>query len=146
MNKPLKFFKSVKPETIALRPKSLKFPSISLTIPEGIGRIVLNPVFLTAFLCGFLVMAIGIVGNEVKSNLTQLQIVKQDRLAVETQLLYWKNVAEQYADYRDALYQLAILEYRLGETQVASDYLKQTLAIDPGFKEAKQLLEMVVKN
>ena len=141
---PKRFFKKMqpKPETITLKPKQLQLPNISLTIPAGIIRnYLLNPVFLIAFACGFLFMAIGIVGLDIHSNLAKLQVAKRERFAVEAQVLHWKEVLGRFNGYRDGLYQLAVLEYRLGHRQEAYDYLEKTLAIDPGFKDAKYLME-----
>ena len=88
-------------------------------------------------------MTIGIVSFDIHTNLVKLRVAQRERLVVETQVSHWQGVVNRYKNYRDGYYQLAVLEYRLGNNQAAYDYSQKTLEMDPGFKEAKQLLEEI---
>lgn len=143
---PKRFFKRLqpKPEVTLIKPKRLQFPSISLTIPEGIlQHTLLSPVFQTAFVSGFLLMAVSIVGLDVRSNLAKLESQRHKRSAIEAQITEWKGIVSYYKDYRDGYYQLAVLEYRLGNYEKTYEYLKKVLAIDPHLPGAKQLMEKI---
>jgi hypothetical protein len=94
-------------------------------------------------MCSFLAVAIGIVGYDVRSNILNLQIEKHKRLVIEMQIASWKGIVEQYKGYRDGFYQLAVLEYRIGNNQAAQEYLEETLVTDPSYKAAKQLLDRI---
>jgi hypothetical protein len=141
---PKKFFKSVKPQAVILATKSYKFPNISRIIPENVfSRIFGNTVFLTAFCCGFVLMAIAIVGFNLNINLVKLNAVKQERSKIATQINYWKSFTDKYKGYRDGYYQLAVLEYQIGENRLALDYLGKTLEIDPNFNQADELIKRI---
>lgn len=145
MKKPKKFIKSVKPQVAALPKKAYKFPSISLNIPEGwLRKAVVNPAFLTAFTAGFLIMAKVIVGYDIYINLGKISAIKYERSVIEAQKNEWKGIVNSYKDYRDGYYQLAVLEYRLGNLNGALDYLQKTLEIDSGFKEAEELRTKII--
>lgn len=146
---PRKFYKKPQlqpqPETIVLKPRRMQFPSISLTIPEKVlSKTILSPVFLTAFTFGFILMGIGIVGNNLRLNLNRLQSVRYERQKIQQQIITWKWITEKYPGYRDGLYQLAVLEYRVGNKQAALNYLQQSLTVDPNFKNAKQLINKIM--
>ncbi len=142
MNKSKRFFKSIKPQAATLAPKVFKFPSISLTIPEKmLGLSFLSPVFIIAFIVSFLIMAIGIVGNDLRNNFTKLSEVNKERAVTQAQIIEWKGALNSYKNYKDGYYMLSVLEYKLGNYQESFEYIKKALVIDPNYKEAKILLE-----
>lgn len=144
MNTPKKFFRSVKPQTIALRQGSLKFPSISQIFPEMHWSSALTkPLFLTAFLCGFLCMVVGIVAIDINANLGKLQEVKKERLVLAAQAISLNGIIEKYSGYRDGYYQLGAIEYRLGNPEKAYRHLQKAISIDSEFVDAKNLLEKI---
>jgi hypothetical protein len=52
---------------------------------------------------------------------------------------------KEYKGYRDGYYQLAAVEYQLGNTQIAKSYIVKALHIDPTFPQGKILLNEVEK-
>ena len=104
-----------------------------------------NPLFLTAFLCGFLCMIIGIIASDVNTNLEKLQEVKKERSMLAAQAISWKEIIEKYSGYRDGYYQLAVIEYRLGNPEKAYQHLQKAISIDSGFVDAKNLLEKITE-
>jgi tetratricopeptide (TPR) repeat protein len=141
---PKKFYKSIKSKILIPVVKRKFFPRISLIIPEKVfARTLGSAVFLTAFCCGFIFMAIGIVGFNLKMNLINLNTVKKERAEITTDINYWKGFVDKHQGYRDGYYQLAILEYRLGNQKQALDYLGKTLEIDPNFSGADLLMEKI---
>lgn len=145
---PKRFYNKEQPgsDVIVLKPvKRVQLPSISLIIPEDLLKhTLLSPVFLTAFTCGFLFMAIGIVGYDARNNASLLSTAKKERSSVELQIRYWKGILNQYKGYRDGYYQLALLEYRIGNLSEAFEYNNKALDVDPSFKEARLLAEKIV--
>lgn len=145
-NLPKRFFKKSKPgsEVTILKPKQSQFPRISLVFPEKVsGSIFISPVFITAFTLGFLIMAIGIVGNDLKNNVIKLNGVNRERLVVEAQVSEWQRIMNSYKNYKDGYYMLSLLEYKLGNYQQSFDHIQKALAIDPNYKDAKILLERI---
>lgn len=141
MNTSKIFIKSVKAWKIKWKQKSLKFPNISQIIPEVLRLPAdFNSSFFIAFACGFLLMANIIMGNDLRSNLDKLNLINQERKIIEAQIVEWKGILSTYKNYKDGYYMLAILEYRLGDSQRAYDYTNEALEIDPNYKEAKELL------
>lgn len=104
-----------------------------------------TPLFLTAFLCGFLCMIIGIIASDVNTNLEKLQEVKKERSVLAAQAISWKEITEKYSGYRDGYYQLAVIEYRLGNPEKAYQHLQKAISIDSGFVDAKNLLEKITE-
>lgn len=86
-------------------------------------------------------MAIGIVTNDIRQNIFVLSEKQQEKHILVSQIAYWKNIVGLHNGYRDAWYQLAMLEYRMGSGQAAYDHAKEALRIDPEFADAKQLME-----
>ena len=144
MNKPKKFFKSVKPEAVVLPSKLIKFPSISLAIPDiSFSGVLVNPLFITTFACVFLFMAIGIVVSDMRVNIVKLEQVRSERIVLEKKVTEWSEIVETYNKYRDGYYQLAILEHSLGNSQKAYEHLQKAMSIDPNFSKALELMEKI---
>lgn len=140
MNKPKKFIR-LQSKVLADGVRSFKFPNISLiipaiTLPSRIG----SAWFLTAFATGFLFMAIFIVFSDVHRNQKILTEARSERTILEAQLAKWNRLMEDYKDYRDGYYQLALMELQLGHTEKSSEYIAKAIDIDPDFQEVKDLL------
>ena len=56
----------------------------------------------------------------------------------------WEKIIEDKPQYRDAYLQLAILNYKINETQKAQDNLNKALEIDPNFELTKKLEEIIL--
>ncbi len=60
------------------------------------------------------------------------------RLALE--LTFWQSVVATKPDYRDGFLMVAVLAYRLGNTEEAFRTLKEALRIDPNYLPTRELL------
>ena len=75
----------------------------------------------------------------------------QDKLKLESErnkiiqeIEYWQDVVNKYKDYRDAYFQLAILEYRLKDFNKSKFYLDRALELDPNFEKGR-VMETILK-
>src|SRR5206468_2062868 len=110
------------------------FPSISRIIPD------IFMVFLVAVL-----IATAFMGFLVYKNLSMQKEAAVEHQKLVSELVFWQNVTAKHADYRDAYFMLAILEYRLGNKQKALDYIEKSLAIDPNFTQGREF-EKILSN
>lgn len=148
MNKilPKRFYKKVAP-AIAVPVKTLQFPNISLSFPEitvltGNTTLVWK-IVLFNFTCGFLLTGIVLVGNEIRANKTRLVEARAAEQTAAAELAYWKGVVKTHAGYRDAFYQVARLEYQLGNRQAALSAVSEALVLDPLSEKVQRLAEEI---
>jgi hypothetical protein len=158
---PKKFYKKAAKEVVVVtlpvrERKKMEFPSIPLTIPEGLTRFpsidlkslsittfLTHKVFLFNFTIGFLIMAIGLVGYDLRNNMRKVDALRIEKQTIEKQIVHWQGIVAKYKDFRDGYYQLAVLVYRLGDKQMASQYADKALVIDPEFTLAQRFKENI---
>lgn len=144
--RPKQFYRKTEPEVIVIRPQKAQFPSISLHIPElSLIDVITSPVFLSAFLGGFLLMAIGIVGYDVRNNIFRLKQLNAERISKRQEIQLWQQFTASHPGYRDGYFKMAILEYQLGNTNSAREYISKVLSIDSEFLAAKELANRLEK-
>ncbi len=137
MKKLPKKFLGTKSGKKEVKPQPQKSPKISRSITE-----ILNTnwgVVLVSFVCGILLMAIGMTSIQMVDKLDELKRLQQAREDLIKQEQYWQQVVTKYPDYRDGHFTLALLAYQLGEKSVARKELAAVLAIDPDFTQAQGL-------
>lgn len=110
-----------------------KFPKIYLKIPDKAKYV------FAGGLCLVLFLTIITAGLSLYGRLQQKQDLDSKRSKILSQIQVWQEIVGKYKDYRDGYLTLAILEYRLGDSDKARLYLKQTLSIDPNFGKARDL-------
>lgn len=71
-----------------------------------------------------------VLGEQV-SPFTLYQLLTQESQSLEKDLNYWKKVAMEKPNYRDAYLQTSTLAYKLGKTNEAQEFLEKALIIDP---------------
>ncbi|MBI2031588.1 MAG: tetratricopeptide repeat protein [Candidatus Levybacteria bacterium] len=91
--------------------------------------------FLTALFIGGIVY----VSLDLYRNLRNKTELERERESIVNQIKNWQSITEEYKGYRDAYFQLAILEYRLKNFDKSREYLQKTLSLDPNFKEGREL-------
>jgi tetratricopeptide (TPR) repeat protein len=116
-----------------------QFPSISRFIPEKIQGIWYPKLFLVSFVSGLLVLGIVLQAHTLVSNVNQLRQQEQQRIQINREIEYWKGIVGKYQGYGDAYLKLASLEYKLGNTIEAKQYIDKAYAVDPNSKEGKVL-------
>jgi len=129
------FFKRVKKKSTVRKKKNrkqLKFPNIFRFITER--------KYFIAFLVLFVIsLAIIIVGVNLYKNISEKEEVDKERRGIIKEVEFWKEVVSEYKDYRDAYFQLALLEYRLGDYKASGFYLQKTFELDPNFEKGREL-------
>lgn len=117
------------------------FPSISRSIPESFsGRVVRSGNwFLFGVVLGILIVAIALISWNIQSNMQEKKQLEQNRAKIQGEVNYWREMVNKYPGNRDAYFQLALLEYQLGDTQASSTYVTKVKLLDPNFQEAYKL-------
>ncbi|MBL7159489.1 hypothetical protein ISS85_03365 [Candidatus Microgenomates bacterium] len=72
-----------------------------------------------------------------------LKKAKESPHQIDHEISFWKEIIKEKPDYRDAHFQLTILNYQLGKIQKAQTYLQKTLDLDPNFAPAKELEKLL---
>ena len=86
----------------------------------------------------FIVCTIFIVVT-IQGKVRALQVLEAKRNAIQAKIGYWKKVVVKDPGYRDAYFQLALLEYQLGDFQASQNYVDTVESIDPTFEKAYTL-------
>ena len=112
-----------------------KFPSNSRFIPEKM----LNDhvIFFAGILC--ILIAILVVSFDLYINYKEQRRLSDENIKILNDLVFWQNVAEERPDYRDAYFNLALLNYQLKDFDKASENLKKALSFDPNFEQGREL-------
>lgn len=87
----------------------------------------------------FVLTGIVLQGVRLHDTLSQVELAKQERVKLTKQLAYWQDIVRQYSDYRDGYFEIATLQYQLGEVNQAKKSLEKVLALDPNFEKARVL-------
>lgn len=62
---------------------------------------------------------------------------------IEEHYAYWKTIATQKPEYRDALIQLGVLAWQLGKKNEATAFLQQAYNLDPNFLPTSKVLSVI---
>jgi len=65
--------------------------------------------------------------------------ISTQRENLQSQINFWRSIADKYDGYKDAYFRIALLEYQLGDFQKAKDANLKALVLDPNFDDAKKL-------
>ena len=133
--------------------KQLQFPNISRIITENkhyknilsskrvfyllSGFIFFVTIVLTAVIIVFSIKLYEKVGSFVE--------LANNRRELVSKVNFWNSISEKYEGYKDAYFQIAILEYKLGDYKKAKQANLKALLLDPNFDEAKKL-EVLLEN
>lgn len=115
----------------------LQFPRILRTFTEKY--------FFAILVLLVLAVAIVFLGLNLYKSINQKQEIDKERLKITKEVEFWKAVVAKYKDYRDAYFQLALLEYRLGNFKGSKFYLQKTLELDPNFEKGRELEAVITK-
>jgi len=107
----------------------------------------------TLFLSGILIVAVVLVlslgiiifGINFVKNYKAFQELSAKRQNLKSQVNFWQSVSEKYPGFKDAYFQAAVLEYRLGDLEKAQNYNQKSLRLDPNFVDAIKLEEILNK-
>ena len=123
--------------------KTPQFPSISRFIPENtrnLSAIILYPkLFIVSFISCLIILGIIFQAHMLMSNLNKMKQLSMQKAQINAELVYWKKVSQKYSGYRDVYLKIAALEYKLGYTTEAKQYIEKAFSIDPNTKDGKVL-------
>ncbi|MCL4386782.1 tetratricopeptide repeat protein [Patescibacteria group bacterium] len=117
--------------------KYLKFPSIYRFITEKPWFTIFASI---AVLLGIIFLSLNLYKNiQIKNN------VEAERQKLTSDVQFWESIVHKYKGYRDAYFKLAVLEYQLKDFDKSKEYLNQAIKLDPNFKDANELKELLRK-
>jgi hypothetical protein len=142
-------FKNIKKKTY----KKAKSPSNSRTNPEHSKFLFpkIDPVKLMKLYRSILkvsvvvvfVVTAAIVVLDLQDNLQKKQDIDVQRETLSRDLNFWKNFIAENNNYRDAYFQAAILEYKLGDISKASMYVEKGLTLDPNSENGRKIEKLL---
>ena len=106
-------------------------------------RIFTEKYFLGFLVTFILVAMLLVVGMYLYRDIKVQQKTERERKEIISKIQYWQGIVDKYSDYRDAYFQLAILEYRLKNFDKAKSYVNKSLSIDPNFEKGRELEEIL---
>ncbi len=127
--------------------KKKKKPSFSASA-KNFARSLLyeeKTLFIAIALAVFFFCLIIFESVHVSQSLQQQTIIKKQKDRVVYELSFWQQVINSHPDYRDAYFEVAILEYRLGDTISSKGYLQKAMSLDPNFEKGKELEKVLNK-
>lgn len=96
--------------------------------------------FISLVLIGISMLFLLIVsGIDLYSNYQSKNKIDLERQEIISKIGKWQGIVNKYKDYRDAYFQLAILEYRLKDFGKSKVYLDIVLGLDPNFEKGRKL-------
>lgn len=112
--------------SLSLQPKLKKFLVIFAAMAVFVVMVV-----LTAGIAFFTV--------KVYQNYQQIAQINAQRQQIQGKINFWQSIADKYDGYKDAYFQMAILDYSLGNFKKAKIENQKALTLDPNFDDAKNL-------
>ena len=123
----------------------LQFPRIYRLITEKRKKEVFKKLKLQVLVILFLasIFLIFIFSIDLISNIQKENELKVSRLELEKEVKGWQSIADKYQENKQAYLEISLIEYRLGNFDSSKYFLNKALFIDPNFKEAKNLQEIL---
>ncbi|MGH7204075.1 MAG: tetratricopeptide repeat protein [Candidatus Levyibacteriota bacterium] len=117
-------------KTVALFPSNFRFITEYSFSDAQSRNIKIGLVSIVSLLLIALIFVQGVV---IWYNMQQREVIAHQRGQLQQEVQYWKGIADKYKGYRDVYYRIALLQYRLGNTQESQQYVKKALELDPNF-------------
>jgi tetratricopeptide (TPR) repeat protein len=86
-----------------------------------------------------LAIGIGFFSVKVYQDYQQVNQINAQRQQIQGKINFWQSIADKYDGYKDAYFQMAILDYNLGNFKKAKLENQKALTLDPNFDDAKNL-------
>lgn len=84
-------------------------------------------------------LAIVTVSLDSYINYQENKRLIQERVRIGKEIKFWQSSVDRFPNYRDAYFELAVLNYKLKKLDTSRKYLDKALKLDPNFKEAHEL-------
>ena len=99
----------------------------------------------TIFITILLLFGVSIFTIKLYQEIGLYSAIVNQRQVMQKKINFWQSFTQKYDGYKDAYFQIALLEYQLGNFEKAREYNKQALLLDPGFDDAKSLRVLLSK-
>lgn len=119
-------------------------PRISRTIPVSVAlpwSKLLNEWVVVGFVSGILLLLVVNLGVQIRGQLGEMAKRQTMQAAIATEITHWQKMTQRYGQFRDGYFRLALLQYQLGNEQLAGVYVEKALAVDPNFIAGKEFRE-----
>jgi len=97
-------------------------------------KIVVMLIIIIALICGIAVFSLKTYQYYAKAQ----QVLAQEQ-QMQSKINFWQSIADKYEGYKDAYFQMAVLDYELGNISKAKRENKKALTLDPNFTDAIKL-------
>lgn len=94
---------------------------------------------LISFAILLILLAISTVSLDAYINYQENKRFTKERIKIGKEIAFWQSTVDRFPNYRDAYFELALLNYQLKNFGKAREYLSKTFKLDPNFKEGKEL-------
>lgn len=126
--------------------KKLSKLKFSLPLQSKLNKIPMSLKVSTALVAIIaLVFGIGFFGLRTYQDYAKTQQILAQRQQIQSKINFWQSIADKYEGYKDAYFQMAILDYQLDNWQKARLENAKALTLDPNFEDAKKLEEILNK-
>lgn len=105
----------------------------------NIFRIITEKYFLGLIVSLVLILILAIMGLDLYRDVLEQKKSETEKKEIISNIEYWQGIVDKYKDFRDAYFQLTILEYRLRNFDKAKSYINKVLSIDPNFEKGREL-------
>lgn len=97
--------------------------------------------FISLFFLIIVFLSFGILVSGLKfyKYVSLYAKISSERQSLQGKINFWQSIADKYEGYKDAYFQIALLEYKLGNFKKAREYNKKALLLDPNFEDSKKL-------
>lgn len=100
-------------------------------------------IILAIILYIVLLSVISFAVRDISRQLQEKERVEKEYATVTSEVEKLEKVVQQYPNYRDGFFKLALLEYRLENKEKAKLYVEKALKIDPNFEKGRELEEIL---
>jgi len=110
-----------------------------------ISRFITDRWFLLGLITGILLIGILIAIDSIHRNSDIKNLLLGKRESLQLQAVSLQQKAQKYPGSRDLYFQLALLEYQLGNFNLAQNYVNKVELLDPNFEKAYALEKILQK-
>lgn len=89
------------------------------------------------------IIFILISGFDLLNNFQKQKEINFQKEKIQSEIILWQDIANKFTGYKEAYYQLAVLEYRLGEIEKSKYYIEKSLYLDPNFDKAMEFKKIL---
>jgi hypothetical protein len=101
---------------------------VALTWPK-----LLNEWLVVGFASGILLFMSISLGVQVSSQTQELARLRSMHEGIVEEIAHWQKITREHADYRDGYFRIALLQYQVGNEELARMNLEKSLNLDPNF-------------